>query len=266
MFYPDKKMSIRESLSQLFPGQPHEVLSLRGILSRIFPGSCALAFAFMLWNNLRPNPIESFCILQYGKSASAKVVRSYEFESEPDQGAGEIIGIVSYEFFTRDGRRVSSRSRSIAGGVPDEILNAEISQTRIPIEYCPHFPQWARIKGTGVRNISQWLLYDAFLGTLFLALALVPGSLLLSSGVRDIRAALKAPVEQKRVRLSDEEQVANRNWLLGWSFVVWLVTIAFIGPMPRGLHLMCLAVLGVLGTGYLGSRWASRRRPHINDG
>lgn len=152
--------------------EPHRILTPRGLITRLVPGIFALVVAIWFYNWLVPNPIESLCLWAWGRRVEAELLDAYEDFQEEDAGPGYTFGIVVYEFITDNGKKITSSTRQLRGGLPAEWLHEETKT--INIEYFPLFPRWNRIQGTGVDSFLDWLL-QSLLGIFLLVLFLSPG-------------------------------------------------------------------------------------------
>ncbi|MCK6633110.1 MAG: hypothetical protein L6Q31_12175 [Fimbriimonadaceae bacterium] len=231
---------------------PHQVLTLRGLLSRVVPGVFALVVAIWFYDWLAPNPIESLCLLEWGKPVKAKFLDAYEDYQEEEAGPGYMYGIVQYEFIAENGEKVTSSTRQLKGGLPEEWLDEKTRPLTIDIEYFPNYPRWNRIQGTGIDSFFDWLWRQALLGTLLLVLFLSPGVALLKTGIGEIRAALREPIEAKQVKLSLEEAHGNRVWLFGWVLgIVSAFVFMGIGARPLIPLILSLSLVAALTVVYL---------------
>jgi len=238
---------------------PHLILTLRGLLSRTVPGLFALVAALWFYNWLAPNPIESLCLLEWSKPVKAKLLDAYEDFQEEDAGPGYTYGIVVYKFTADNGQHITSSTRQLKGGLPEEWLDEKTRPATLDVEYFPSFPRWNRIQGTGIYSFFDWLWRQALLGTLLLVLFLSPGVALLKTGIGEIRTALREPLESREVKLSAEEAHANRVWLLGWILgIVAVLVFIGIGVRPLKPLILSLLILAAFASLYL---WVRLRQP-----
>lgn len=238
--------------------QPHQILTLRGLLSRLVPGVFALVVAIWFYDWLAPNPIESLCLLEWGKPVKAKFLDAYGDFQEEDAGPGYTYGIVTYEFMADNGEKITTSTRQLKGGLPEEWLDEKTRPKTIDVDYFPKFPHWNRIQGTGIDSFFDWLWRQALLGTLLLALFLSPGVALLKNGIGEIRAALREPIEAKQVKLSPEEAHANRVWIFGWILgIIAALVFLGIGARPLVPLILSLSLVAALTIAYVLLRRAA---------
>jgi hypothetical protein len=235
--------------------RPAQVLCFRGIARRVVPGLVALIVAIWFYDFMAPNPVESFCLLKWGRPAKAKIADAYEDFQEEEAGDGYWFGVVTYEFVTESGERVTSSTRHLRGGLPEEWLDEKRRPESIDIEYFPNLPRWNRLHGTGSDGFFDWLWRHALLGTAMLVLFLSPGVALLKNGIAEIRTALAAPADERKEELTWQERHENRVWLFGWILGID-AALVLLGILARPLVplVLSLAQLAVVAFVYVRVR------------
>jgi hypothetical protein len=66
----------------------------------------------------------------------------------------------------------------------------------IEVEYLPDNPAVSRIKGSGSKNLFDWLWREVALGGLLLAMFLAPGCSMLRSALNEWKASRRTPHER----------------------------------------------------------------------
>jgi len=149
-------------------------------------GAVMCIVALWFWHYLIGNPFDDLQLIRRGHTVQGFIVDTWE--NAEDDGAGRTQwshGVV-YKYRVPDGQEFTQRTKESSGRLKPELQGLE-QPVPVEVEYLPDNPAVSRIKGDGSPNIFDWLWRKIGLGTLFLALLLAPGLMILRTAVRDFK-------------------------------------------------------------------------------
>jgi len=148
-------------------------------------GALWIAVAVWFVFYLAGNPLNELALIRHGDTTLGFIVDAWEDVEEHDNGRPMWFHGGTYTYYLPDGRKFTQQTKEASGRLSPEFRNLEYPYP-IEVEYLPNKPNISRIKGSGYKSITGWLI--RIVGGCFLLVMLsFPGVGLLWYGVRDLK-------------------------------------------------------------------------------
>jgi len=141
---------------------------------------------------LAGNPLNELALIQHADTTIGFIVDTYEDVEENANGRPVWFHGGTYTYYLPDGRKFTQQTKESSGRLSPEFRNLEYPYP-IEVEYLPNKPNISRIKGSGYKSITGWLVRIAG-GCFLLVMLSFPGVGLLWCGVRDFKHLLSKKI------------------------------------------------------------------------
>ncbi|NOS99416.1 MAG: hypothetical protein HOP29_02180 [Phycisphaerales bacterium] len=136
------------------------------------------------------NPFHELRLIQHSSTAAGQIVEGWEDLVDGDRYGVGWTHWGAYVFQLSDGREFMGRTRYMSGRLPPEFIDPD-NPVPVEVEYDTTDPSINRIKGTGCKTVTEWVLRMAIVDSILAIAIAYLGAVFLRNVARALRPVAK---------------------------------------------------------------------------